>query len=176
MDYSSSIHDAENPAGASPWGTSPVPSPHHARISSYQAHGDVPPSPTPYSTQSSTASYGPEDTIGSGPYDRPDSSAGTESVADNDGRRPDTAESARSQETQHPPTYNGPQQQQGHPPQQRHESQRYHQGARHIQQQPAAQHYKLLATITGLERTGRKDPILRFNVQVGSILAFISMA
>jgi hypothetical protein len=33
-------------------------------------------------------------------------------------------------------------------------------------QQPQAPQYKLQAKITGLERTGRKDPILRFDVHV----------
>ncbi|KAF2400854.1 vacuolar protein sorting-associated protein Vps17 [Trichodelitschia bisporula] len=54
-----------------------------------------------------------------------------------------------------------PQQQPGSPQQQpRSSSQRYHSGAR---PRPQTQ-YKLQAKVTGLERTGRKDPILRFDV------------
>src|SRR4051812_14947630 len=140
MDYSASIHDADNPAGTSPWGSSPVPSPHHARTSSFPNVGDVPPSPTPYSTQSSNASYGQEDTMGAGNYNRPDSSAGTESVAESDGPRPDTAESIRSHPDDHQKYL---QQQAPAHQQQRQEPQRYHPGARHAQQQPAAQQYKL---------------------------------
>ncbi|KAF2808951.1 vacuolar protein sorting-associated protein Vps17 [Mytilinidion resinicola] len=45
---------------------------------------------------------------------------------------------------------------------QRQEPQRYHHGARQQRQQQPQ--YKLSAKITGLERTGRKDPILRFDV------------
>lgn len=164
MDYSSSIHDAENPAGASPWSSSPVPSPQHGRTSSYQTHGEVPQSPTPYSTQSSNTGYAHEDTIGAGNHNRPDSSAGTESVTGSEGRRPDTTESIRSPEDQHQ-TYTAPQRHEGQSQQQRHEPQRYHAGGRQAQQ-PAAQQYKLQAKITGLERTGRKDPILRFDVHV----------
>jgi hypothetical protein len=158
MDYS--IHD-DNPAGASPWGSSPQPSPQHARTSSYPASGGAPPSPTPYSTQSSNASYANEDTMRAGGYDRPESSAGTESVTtESDGRRPDTAQSVRSEsEQQH--AYIGQQPQRT--PQQHGQPQRYHQTAR--QAQPAPQ-YKLQAKITGLERTGRKDPTLRFDVHV----------
>ena len=96
MDYSSSIHDADNPAGASPWGSSPVPSPQHARTSSFPTSGDVPPSPIPYNPTAQAAGYSNEDIIGGGGYQRPESSTGTDSVTESDGRRPDTAESVRS--------------------------------------------------------------------------------
>jgi len=158
MDYSSSIHDADNPAGASPWGSSPVASPQHPRISSFPGGGDVPTSPIPYGVQSNAPSYAQEDTIGGGSYARPDSSAGTDSATE----RPDTAESIRSAGAQQ----SFPSQQQQPPvQQQRHEPQRYHPVAR-TAQHPPAQQYKLQAKITGLERTGRKDPILRFDVHV----------
>ncbi|KAH6715973.1 hypothetical protein BKA61DRAFT_478498 [Leptodontidium sp. MPI-SDFR-AT-0119] len=168
MDYSSSIHDADNPAGTSPWGSSPVPSPQHARTSSFPTSGDVPPSPTPYSSSTPGAGYSNDDIIGRGGYQRPESSAGTESVAESDGHRPDTAESVRSQTEQQP--FLAGQQQQKAPTQQQYqaqphraEPQRYHSNAR--QQQPTqAPQYKLQAKITGLERTGRKDPILRFDI------------
>jgi hypothetical protein len=161
MDYSASIHDADNPVGASPWGTSPVPSPQHPRISSYPPAGEGPSSPTRYSTQSSSAGYGTDDTLGGGSYSRPDSSAGADSIEESDGR-PDTAESVPSQ-PDHQQTYTG--QQEVPAPQQRHEPQRYHKGARPAQAAPAQQ-YKLQAKITGLERSGRKDPIMRFDVHV----------
>jgi hypothetical protein len=99
--------------------------------------------------------------MGGGSYNRPDSSAGTESVTESDGHRPDTAESIRSQSNQQ---QQGPPQQQYQAQPHRPEPQRYHQTNRQVQQpQP---HYKLQAKITGLERTGRKDPILRFDVHV----------
>jgi hypothetical protein len=160
MDYSK-INDADNPVGASPWGSSPASSPKHARSSSYGTAGEVPPSPTPYSSnQQGNGSYSQEDTMGGGSYTRPDSSAGTESVAESDDNRPDTAESVHNEQP-----FLGQQQQQ--PPAQGHrqEPQRYHTAARQAQQ-PQGPQYKLQAKITGLERTGRKDPILRFDVHV----------
>ncbi len=168
MDYSTSIHDADNPAGASPWGSSPVSSPQHARTSSFPTVGEIPPSPTPFSSNTSGAGY--EDTVGGTGYQRPESSAGTESVAESDGRRPDTAESVRSQAEQQP--FLGGQQQQVPGLQQyqtqhhRAEPQRYHSTARQTQPPPQTPQYKLQAKITGLERTGRKDPILRFDIHV----------
>ena len=169
MDYSSSIHDADNPAGASPWGSSPVPSPQHARTSSFPTSGDVPPSPIPYDPTAQTAGYSNEDIIGGGGYQRPESSTGTDSVTESDGRRPDTAESVRSQTEQQPflpgQQQQAPAQQQYQAQPHRAEPQRYHSNARQ-QQQPQAPQYKLQAKITGLERTGRKDPILRFDIHV----------
>jgi len=160
MDYSSTIHDPDNPAGASPWGSSPAASPQHSKTSAFPAR-DTPPSPTLYSTNPiGNAGYLPEDIMGGGGYNRPESSAGI-SVSDSDGRRPDTAESIRSEAESDPQqqTPSQPYQTEHHRP----EPQRYHPAARQAQQN-AGPHYKLQAKITGLERTGRKDPILRFDV------------
>ena len=170
MDYSSTIHDPENPAGASPWGSSPAASPQHPRTSAFPAR-DTPPSPTLYSPNPiGNAGFSHEDIMGGGGYNRPESSAGI-SVSDSDGRRPDTAESVRSEAESDPQQpYLGQQQRQtpsqpyqteNHRP----EPQRYHPAVRQAQQNPGPQ-YKLQAKITGLERTGRKDPILRFDVHV----------
>jgi len=91
--------------------------------------------------------------MGAGSYNRPDSSIGTPSVTESDGR---TTESNQTQsQIQHEPL----------PQQHRPEPQRYHPATRQPQQ-PQGPQYKLQAKITGLERTGRKDPILRFDVHV----------
>ena len=45
---------------------------------------------------------------------------------------------------------------------------RYHSGARPTVRQALPQ-YRLLAKVTGLERTGRKDPAVRFDVYVSSM-------
>ncbi len=171
MDYSQSIHDADNPAAASPWGSSPVSSPRHARTSSFPTSGDGPPSPTPFGSRSGIGSYSQDDTMGGGSFQRPESSAGTESVTESDGRRPDTAESVQSQPEQPPLPTPQSSQQQGIA-QQQHSGQtnkpepaRYHHTARQPQP-PHGPQYKLQAKITGLERTGRKDPIMRFDVHV----------
>ncbi|CAL3967969.1 hypothetical protein PZA11_006975 [Diplocarpon coronariae] len=159
MDYSSSIHDADIPGGASPWGSSPISSPQNPRASPFLASGDALPPLSPYSPSASGAGF--EDTLGAGGFQRPESTAGNESVAESDGRRPDTADTGPSQSEQEPFLGNRPaQQQQPH----RAEPQRYHATARKSQHQAQAPKYKLQAKITGLERTGRKDPILRFDV------------
>lgn len=73
----------------------------------------------------------------------------------------------QQQQHQHQPGQDAPQlpqhpnaQQQG--PQSGQQPQRYH-GTRPQRQQ---QHYKLQAKVTGLERNGKKDPIIRFDVYV----------
>ena len=106
--------------------------------------------------------------MGPGIYNRPESSVGTESVAESDEQISDTAESIRGQPEER--ALLGQQQQQAvaqqrNPPQQRQEPQRYHGAGQQVQQSQGPQ-YKLQAKITGLERTGRKDPILRFDVHV----------
>jgi len=165
MDYSASIHE-DHPAGTSPWGSSPVASPQHPRTSSFGAHGDVPPSPTPYASNQSNSGFSQDDTLGGGSYQEPGSSVGEGSVTESDGQRPDTADSIRSQ-PEHQQAYPGqaPPQSQYQAQAHRGEPQRYHQPNRQAQQ-PQAPQYKLQAKITGLERTGRKDPILRFDVHV----------
>ncbi|PBP16412.1 vacuolar protein sorting-associated protein Vps17 [Diplocarpon rosae] len=162
MDYSSSIHDADIPGGASPWGSSPIPSPQHPRASSFPVSGDALPSPSPYSPNASGVGF--EDTLGGGSDQRPDSSAGTESAAESDERRPNTAELDRSRSEQESLLGNRSAEQQNQAQPHRAEPQRYHSAARKPQQQGHAPKYKLQAKITGLERTGRKDPILRFDV------------
>lgn len=91
--------------------------------------------------------------MGAESYNRSGSSAGTPSVTESDGR---TTESGQTQS-----------QQVAVPQQHRSEPQRYHPAARQPQHaQPQGPQYKLQAKITGLERTGRKDPILRFDIHV----------
>ncbi|RAL62119.1 hypothetical protein DID88_002605 [Monilinia fructigena] len=87
--------------------------------------------------------------MGVGGFNQPESSAGV-SGSDVGSRRPDTAESTQSDaEAQHGFDL---------------KPQRYHHSAARQAHHVSAPHYKLQAKITGLERTGRKDPILRFDV------------
>ncbi|KAL3420068.1 PX domain-containing protein [Phlyctema vagabunda] len=166
MDYSTSIHD-DNPAGASPWGSSPAPSPQHARTT-FSGASETPSSPTPYSAQSFNGSYPQSDTMGGGSYTRPDS-AGATSVTDtsSDGQRPDTADSVQSSAADHHDPFLGQEEHvpshQYQPAPHREQPQRYHSTGRQPQAQQGSL-YKLQAKITGLERTGKKDPILRFDV------------
>jgi len=82
--------------------------------------------------------------------------------------RPNTA-SSNGDDSQHSPVAaqdapqsQQPQQAQQQAPTQGQQPQRYH-GTRPQRQQ---QHYKLQAKVTGLERNGKKDPVLRFDVYV----------
>lgn len=81
-----------------------------------------------------------------------------------DNHRPDTVVGGQ--------TRPGEQQQFGGPlptPQERLEPSRSQALGRQVQE-PKGPQYKLQAKITGLERTGRKDPILRFDVHVRIML------
>ncbi|KAF2819454.1 retromer complex subunit Vps17 [Ophiobolus disseminans] len=145
MDYSA--HDSDLPGGGDPWASSPK----HNRQSFGQAPTtDIPSSPLP--PQAS-------------PYGQDSEQYGY--MGDQDAQsRPTTASengdhSQQPQVASHdaPPSQHQPQAQQQAPAQGQ-QPQRYH-GTRPQRQQ---QHYKLQAKVTGLERNGKKDPILRFDV------------
>lgn len=174
MDYSTSINESDNPAGASPWGSSPVASPRHVRNSSFGNSGE-PPSPIPYGTnQAVNGGFARDATTAVGSYNRPESSAGTGSVTDSENHRPDTAESTH--QTHSAQSTPGQQGQVHESLPQKSEPQRNLSGPRQAQnQQSQGQQYKLQAKITGLERTGRKDPILRFDVHVGVIRILVDL-
>ena len=172
MDYSSSLNDADNPAGASPWGNSPVPSPQNNRSFSQSFQSQAPDSPNMASQEHNRSdSYTSEG--GFAASERADRND-TESNSDYDSR-PQTANSATTEQTeQHIPRYEAAdaqkQHQEPHPGQAYNENQHPHSQQRPMQHsRPATHqspHYFLHAKITGLERTGRKDPILRFDVKV----------
>ncbi|KZF22922.1 vacuolar protein sorting-associated protein 17 [Xylona heveae TC161] len=167
MDYSSLPHDPDNPTGASPWSSSPQAN----RASFPPSSSDGPSSPfsgpSPYSSE-----VGPghqpgyssdQDTAESSAFGRPES-AGLESPSEESGEhgKPDLSERLQSPQIgEH--DYPGHHQVRQHYQENiRPDPQRYPSG-----RQPPRQNqpqYKLQAKITGLERTGRKDPILRFDV------------
>ncbi|KAM7218141.1 putative vacuolar protein sorting-associated protein 17 [Rhypophila decipiens] len=172
MDYSSSIHDA---AEASAWGNSPSSSPRHNRTAFASSITSEPPvSPFRYPSQSSNTGLPDEGGFGAGDneYRRPDT-ASTVSAAD--AAEPVEAQSdapaAASQDVQSPgfrpdsqgqlsPQHGGSQQ-----TGQTHGEEHTQQSREHQQpRRPPQPQFKLQAKITGLERTGRKDPILRFDV------------
>jgi hypothetical protein len=179
MDYSASVHDAEHPAEASPWGNSPGSSPRHNRTTFGAITSEPPTSPFGYPAQN------PQDALtddgGFGATDsgfrRPDT-ASTISAAESlpeEGFRSEDAVHSQQQGQENQGFATGDQgplppapQQPGEPPRdfaqqqaQQQQGQQHQQLARRPQPQ-----YKLQAKITGLERTGRKDPILRFDVHV----------
>ncbi|TWU72889.1 Vacuolar protein sorting-associated protein 17 [Metarhizium rileyi] len=162
MDYGASINESEDPA-ASPWGSSPVPSPDHSRTGFASIPGG---------TDNSSFSYSPQH-------------GGLEASGDGDGfQRPGTATTesgteggdldrsasltspvavAESASESHPPAS------QAHQP--AGDAQARASGVSRLAEQarqhsPAQKkpHFKLQAKINGLERTGKKDPVLRFDV------------
>ncbi|KAF2852640.1 vacuolar protein sorting-associated protein-like protein vps17 [Plenodomus tracheiphilus IPT5] len=145
MDYSA--HDPDHPAGGDPWASSPR--------ANRQSFGQPPTSDIPSSPLPAQAS----------PYHEGAEQYGY--MGDQDAQnRPNTA-SSNGDHAQQQQSYgqDAPQQGQGQPgqqqaPHQGQQPQRYH-GTRPQRQQ---QHYKLQAKVTGLERNGKKDPILRFDV------------
>ncbi|KAF2742872.1 vacuolar protein sorting-associated protein-like protein vps17 [Sporormia fimetaria CBS 119925] len=142
MDYSALQNDPDHPGGGDPWASSPQ----HSRSTFAQPPtSDIPSSPlspqaSPYAQHNEQ--YGYPDA-----HDAPRTSS---EHGDENQARPTAPQSPNKQKSQ------GPQAQQG--PQGPQQPQRYH---RQASQRPQ---YKLQAKITGLERTGRKDPILRFDV------------
>ncbi|KAH8680989.1 hypothetical protein BX600DRAFT_543644 [Xylariales sp. PMI_506] len=164
MDYHSSIADDEHPAGASPWGSSPPASPRRNETA-YSSLGNE--AAYQYGAQGENTGLDHDDLTGNA-FGRPGTANSTASNG------PGFASSQQSGASQHPnfaspsePSHPGSQQEQAHAqpaeggPQGSHGQQQQEgaQGAR-----PNYPQYKLQAKITGLERTGRKDPILRFDV------------
>ncbi|OCK76527.1 vacuolar protein sorting-associated protein-like protein vps17 [Lepidopterella palustris CBS 459.81] len=155
MDYSALPNDPEHPGGPSPWASSPQ---HNRSTFAQPPTSDIPSSPLPPQSP-----YGIESAHDHGYISDQDSHKQTDAALENGEQayRPQRESSHSNQ-----PYGTQDQQQQspshGKKEPQRQEPQRYHHGARpQRQQQP---HYKLQPKITGLERTGRKDPILRFDV------------
>ncbi|KAF2864758.1 vacuolar protein sorting-associated protein-like protein vps17 [Massariosphaeria phaeospora] len=141
MDYSA--HDPDHPGGKDPWASSPQ---HNRTTFAQPPTSDIPSSPLP----PQASPYG-QDSEQYGYMGVPEARrSNTASENGDDSRPPQSPVQDHQQAAAHG--------QPGHP---RHDQpQRYH-GAR--AQKPRPQ-YKLQAKVTGLERTGRKDPILRFDV------------
>lgn len=151
MDYSSSIQDPEHPAGGSPWSTSPK----HARgYNNASATGQSP--------------FGPAGQEG-GYQDRPSTSDTATLGPSENGHSQNGQSPYHPQEQQYAQQRNNYDQGLPSPAmddQRRPEAQRYH--SRQQQQQSRPQ-YKLQCKVTGLERTGKKDPILRFDAHVSNL-------
>lgn len=167
MDYSASVHDADHPTGASPWGNSPAPSPQAHRTTFGAVGGEPPVSPPAFGSDVPSNGFAAdhEEEEGFGPSDhgfgRPSTSS-TVAESDTQTNPPETASGAAS-----PGQHHG-----NVSPLQPHDPNRLSgDTARASQEQPQIRKptqpvYKLQAKITGLERAARKDPILRFDVHV----------
>lgn len=148
MDYSA--HDPDHPTGGDPWASSPQAS----RSSfSHPPTNDIPSSPLP--PQASPYGENSENYGFMGEHDGQDHP----NTASENGEHLPQPQSPGQDAPQAPLPPQGEQK----APQQGQQPQRYH-GARPQRQQQ--QNYKLSAKVTGLERNGKKDPILRFDVYV----------
>ncbi|GAB7348746.1 hypothetical protein MBLNU459_g7480t1 [Dothideomycetes sp. NU459] len=169
MDYSAinndhdHDHDHDHAVGASPWASS---SPQHSRANfgAAAANADA---PSPYraasqdhgsvehSARPTTADW---DSSTLAPSENGDSVHSPYQPGQN--QYPQHQQHQHQHQQQHQRQYQQPSAHDSHRP----DSQRYH-SARPQPQKPAPQ-YKLSAKITALERTGRKDSILRFDTNL----------
>ncbi len=184
MDYSSLPNDPDLPAGTSPWQSSPQHP--NRRSDSMSEAGSVPSSPLakhpPYRPESSQ--QGDEGVNDQERLAASNGVFGTERAADLSAPAHNGSARYMSGENQSSPLaeqgFQGRQQQpQSHQDRQYQQQQyqqqqraagpnRYHSSARPTARQALPQ-YKLQAKVTGLERTGRKDPAVRFDVHVSSM-------
>lgn len=157
MDYSAISHDPDHPSGSDPW-ASP-----RATQTSYPAsnnNNDIPSSPLPPHQQ---PGYN-----GDQEGDEPRPRSSENGVPDS----PDLSERLQSAQLGDPdyaveqPPYATQAHYANEPRSQL--PARYQTGARQNARPGPA--YKIQAKITGLERTGKKDPILRFDVHVSRVL------
>lgn len=186
MDYRSSLADDEHSAGASPWGSPPA-SPHGQPPAQYGSlaseanygydaaqdpsngmqHDDLTANafaqPTTASGPTSATEDAPsqsyEESQQSGFGGPPQQNHGIEAPGYGAGN-----DAAQQQQQQQQQQYQQQQGQQGQAPEVGMAAGQ--QGQQPQARKPAYPQYKLQAKITGLERTGRKDPILRFDVHV----------
>ncbi|KAI2626185.1 vacuolar protein sorting-associated protein Vps17 [Xylaria nigripes] len=163
MDYSSSIPDDDHPVGASPWGSPPATPerniPSYAPVTSAQS-----PTPYQYENQDSGNGFSQADP-GIDPFRRPNTASSTASTTVyNPSEQSESSQPAASGSEPENPTVS----QQKSPPQTGHPNNETLNTPvlqqRQQPRRPPMPQYKLQAKITGLERTGKKDPILRFDV------------
>ena len=159
MDYSASINEAEDPVEASPWGNSPRSSPRHNRDELSNASSE--PALFPYTTE-------PANGLGQAgeaeEFQRP-GTATTESGTEGEAEDSATLETAASDSLAGSQHARGiPASQQARQP----AGAEAHPEHGRQPQKPSHPHFRLQAKITGLERTGKKDPVLRFDVHVNT--------
>ncbi|KAF4553248.1 Vps5-like protein 1 [Elsinoe fawcettii] len=153
MDYSTLPHDPDHPEGRSPWAASPKQSRDFGSRPNDLTNDSANPQ-SPFGANSADASNYSE---------RPSTSGSTAAMRSENGDSPQSPYNRDSPEqSQHLPGQGQQQQYQG---QQAGEQQRPQQAARYHPRQPQKPQpqYKLQCKITALERTGKKDPIFRFD-------------
>lgn len=154
MDYSASIHETDDPAGASPWGNSPTSSPRPSAGPLGGGFSDDPPALN-YSPQPSNGFGQDVESPQAGGFQRPGTattSSETEVASEPTTAGDDAAPSSQENDDPSAPAGAQPQQQQPAAPQEA--------------PKPPKPQYRLQAKVVGLERTGKKDPVIRFDVYV----------
>lgn len=170
MDYSNVSNDMDQPGGSSPWAST---SPRVDRSTFSQASADSSSSPLPGQQPSPHPQENGSPTPNRFPPVSTDVSSRSAALssADEENNSPDLSEQLQSAQLgdpdyvgdHEPNLYHQQQAQQYAAQQQRQAAARYQSAQRAQRSIPA---YKLHAKITALERTGKKDPILRFDVHV----------
>ncbi|KAM0669878.1 hypothetical protein ACQRIT_002317 [Beauveria bassiana] len=172
MDYSASIHETDDPVGASPWGNSPTSSPKRNLPPFASLPQETSSSSFPFSSQDSNGLGSPA--LGADGFQRPGTAttaSETEGETDHETLQGHEESEVRQEIDQSAPPVQHhhnqlPQQHTGFAPQRR-EAEAI-QGPVHPTEghtsKPVQPQYRLQAKITGLERTGKKDPLLRFDV------------
>lgn len=174
MDYSSSIHETDDPVGASPWGNSPTSSPKRNPPPFASLPQETSSSTFPFSSQDSNGLGSPA--LGADGFQRPGTAttaSETEGETDHEAvhghEESEVSQGINSQPAppfhhhQPPPPQHSGFAPQGHEPEPIQGPVPPTEGQVH---KPAQPQYRLQAKITGLERTGKKDPLLRFDVHV----------
>ena len=169
MDYSSLPNDPDHPIGSSPWQSSPQPT---SKAFSASEPSSAPSSPLAKHSRPKTDSapagdqeHSDENNRVSRSIDEERQISSEESIA-----QPTTNGDAKTipENAEQPPQAQQQQRQQSRQSQQQQRTapNRYHGGAARQPQRQNLPQYKLQAKITSLERTGRKDPVLKFDVHV----------
>ena len=159
MDYSAVLPGEEHP-GNSPWASSPD---HNRAAFEQPPGGEIPPTTLPESMYTSTGEASPAFESQQSPPPSPPSANGEHHQSQ---QATTDQPSEQRQQQQQQQQQQAPYDTQPTPTQQHSRSQRYHgqTGRPRSSQHPR---YKLQAKVTGLERTAKKDPIIRFDVYVG---------
>ena len=173
MDYGSLPNDPDNPIGSSPWQSSPQP---NSRQFSASEASTAPSSPlAKHSSQTADSSLEIEREDGN-EEQRAESGEGRRLFDGEPIVQPAVNGHAQrtTDDAQHLSQADRVQQQHRQQPRQPSQQQRaipnrYHGGAARQPQRQNLPQYKLQAKITSLERTGRKDPVLKFDVHVSSL-------
>ena len=176
MDYSSLPNDPAYPPGTSPWQSSPRPANGPSYTESEASSTASSPRAHHSSTANSSHDQRPEDdsdqdTLKPG-RDQHDETLESSVDSAPDGPANHVQKNQKAVEQNLHPSYNPqdlpkPPNQQGQ--QQRGSGPNRYRGTNRSDQRAHLPQYKLQAKVTGLERTGRKDPVLRFDVHVSCV-------